>query len=314
MKQRMATEKTDPLLFKFSSGIFFLLITLLIFVGYKSKGIVFAQESNYQELEAIYRLLDIPDPHIEKISTGPKLVTVQRGKEVKKVLTTSNDIRYIINQSGLEYTDSDLIYLNTDYLLDGAIIRIIRTESIVVEEFVDIPYETETRETSKYQKGYENILQSGVLGIKRQRVLLYYEEGQLVSKEVLGEAIEAHPQKEIVEIGTAWYSLEGIEIRGYNCPYWYSVVDSGPYSEEEKRWLKFIMYCESGCNAESNKSSYKGLFQWSPYWWRKQFSENIFDGHAQIIRTVGKYRAGESTRASQWPACHSKYVRTYGSN
>ena len=147
------------------------------------------------------------------------------------------------------------------------------------------------------------------MGVKKEVYQNTYEDGVLVKSILVDEIVLKHPQNEIVEIGTSWYTLKGIEIRGYNCNYWYSVVDSGPYSPEEKEWLKFIMYCESGCNAESNKSSYKGLFQWSPYWWSRQFSENIYDGHAQIKHTIEKYRAGESTRASQWPACNAKYLR-----
>ena len=294
--------------------MFFLLSIFSFFLGYASKDAIFAQEREENSWIYFSKILDIKNPLIERMSQGPKLITVQKGTEVTKIFTTFNDIKDILKKNSIEVTENDLIYLNSEYLLDGSIVKIIRTESIVVEEQIDIPYETETRETSKYTKGEKHVVQKGVLGVKRQMVLLYFEDGVLISEKILDKIVEKEALKEIVEIGTSWYSLEGIEVRGYNCPYWYSVVDNGPYSEEEKRWLKYIMYCESGCNAESNKSSYKGLFQWSPYWWRKQFNENIFDGNAQIRHTIAKYRAGEETRASQWPACHSKYVSAYGVN
>lgn len=314
MKQITKRETIEPPLLKISFGIFFLLSIFSFFLGYASRDVIFAQEREDNSWIYFSKVLDKKDPFIEKISQGPKLITVQKGTEVTKIFTTSCDIKDILKKNGIEVTENDLIYLNSEYLVDGSIVKIIRTESIVVEEQIAVPYETETRKTSKYAKGEEHVVQKGVLGIKRQMVLLYYEDGILISEKVLDEIVEKEARKEIVEIGTSWYSFEGIVIRGYNCSYWYSVVDNSPYSQEEKRWLKYIMYCESGCNAESNKSSYKGLFQWSPLWWRKQFSENIFDGHAQIRHTIAKYRAGEATRASQWPACHARYVRAYGVN
>jgi len=314
MKKKTAKKKKGPPLKHILLGIFFLLSIFTILLGYTSKKIVFANEKYNDSWIYLANVLKIPDPNLQKISQGPKLITVQRNDVVIKLLTTSISLDEIIKESGIAITDNDLVFLNNDYLIDGSIIRIIVTQKIVLEEYTDIPYETETVETTKYSKGTEYVSQKGVLGVMRQRVLLYYEDDILIKKEILDEFVEKEPQKEIIEIGTSWYTLEGIELRGYNCPYWYSVVDREPYSEEEKRWLKFIMYCESGCNAESNKSNYKGLFQWSPYWWRKQFPENIFDGHAQIKNTVSKYRAGESTRSNQWPACHTKYLRTYESN
>lgn len=278
----------------------------LILLINKSYTLVYAQvqeEVNYPTF--IYDL----DPKRERISQGPKVITIKRGGEVFNIFTTLTDTKEILAQNNISLEKNDSVVLNTKYPINGSIISIIKTEVLLVENIVDIPYETQIIKTSELFEGERESVQEGVLGVKKETLLYYYEDGVLVKTELIEEDIKKEPVSAIVKVGTSWYSLEGITIRGYNCGYWYSVVDSGPYSQEEKRWLKFIMYCESGCNAESNKGTYKGLFQWSPYWWRKQFSENIFDGHAQIKHTIGKYRAGESTRASQWPACHAKYNR-----
>ena len=181
-----------------------------------------------------------------------------------------------------------------------------------VDEYIEIPQ----REVDKpFLMPIEDVFSiEGKNGIKKQVYFNTYEDNVLVKSELIDEIIIKKPIKEIKEVGTSMYSLNNIEKKGYNCPFWYSVVDSGPYTQEEKDWLKFMMYCESGCNAESNKSNYKGLFQWSPYWWNKQFDENIFDGYAQIKHTVEKYRAGEATRSSQWPRCNAKYLKATGGN
>lgn len=281
---------------------------------YHSNKLVFAQEETYLTDSEIKGVFFIPDPIKEKISYGPKLISIEKDHHIYKILTTSSDIHQILRENNIKLDDQDVITLNTQYLVDGTIIRIVRTDKIVVIKFVDVPFEEKIVEDSGYLKGQKKIIQKGINGIKKQRLLNTYENGYLVQSEFLSEIIEKEPVKQIVAVGTSEYLMKDIEVRGYNCPFWYSVVDSGSYTDEEKKWLKYIMYCESGCNAESDKGNYKGLFQWSPYWWKHQFKENIFDGYAQIKHTIEKYRAGESTRASQWPACHARYVRTYGSN
>ncbi|HCC67975.1 TPA: hypothetical protein DEP90_02055, partial [Patescibacteria group bacterium] len=94
---------------------------------------------------------------------------------------------------------------------------------------------------------------------------------------------------------------------------WYSVVDDGNYTIQEKKWLKLVMYCESGCNAESDKNPvYKGLFQWHPKYWNIFYpKDNIYDGYSQIENTVRKIRNGVNLYA-YWPMCHKRYVTKYG--
>jgi hypothetical protein len=73
------------------------------------------------------------------------------------------------------------------------------------------------------------------------------------------------------------------------------------------------MYCESGCNAESDKHDvYKGLFQWNPKSWNAYYpKDNIYDGYAQIENTIDKIRRGVSLSA-YWPACYKQYVQKFG--
>ena len=289
-----------PLIMLMILGMFLLLLIN------KSYTLVYAQSE--QEVDLTTFIYDL-DQKRERVSQGPKVITIKRGDEVFNIFTTLTDTKEILKQNGISLEKNDSVVLNSKYPVDGSIISIIKTEVLLVENIVDIPFKTEVIKTTALFEGERETVQNGVLGVKTETLLHYYEDGVLVKTELIEEEIQREPVNAVVKVGTSWYSLDGITKRGYDCPYWYSVVDSGSYTKEEKRWLKFIMYCESGCNAESNKGTYKGLFQWSPYWWRKQFSENIFDGNAQIRHTVAKYRAGESTRANQWPACHAKYNR-----
>lgn len=291
-----------PLLLLLISGIY-------LFLNINSNHtLVYANTHTDQSRVELNSLMYGIDIREERISAKGKLLTIKRGNNIFHIFTTSSDLHEIFREYGITLASNDFVFLSTDALVNGTIVSIVRTKILLVENTLDIPFETETIESAKRPQGEKVVVQKGVLGIKTERELHYYEDGELVGKELIEEYVSRDPVKEIVEVGTFPYTLDGIEIRGYDCPYWYTVVDSGPYSEEEKKWLKFIMYCESKCNAESNKSGYKGLFQWSPYWWSKQFTENIFDGHAQLLHTVEKYRAGESTRAKQWPHCNAKYL------
>ena len=297
----------------FKSLLFLLLPLgfLSSFLIYHSSKIIFAQEDSSLSDTDVKGAFFMPNTFEERISYGPKLITIKKEEKIYTVLTKLTDIYEILRQNSIELERQDIIYMNTEYLLDGSIVRIVRSETIIVEEFFDIPYEEEIVKSNMYLKGQRNIFQEGELGIGKRILSNTYEDGLLVNSELIEQTVVKEPIKRIVEVGTSLYLLKDIELRGYNCPFWYSVVESGPYTPEEMRWLKFIMYCESGCNAESDKDNYKGLFQWSPYWWSRQFKENIFDGFAQIKNTIGKYRAGESTRESQWPACHKKYRSVY---
>lgn len=289
---------------------------LILFFSYNShNNLVLAQSSSTDSQDIdIKEIVYGTDSELERSSRRPKLLHIKKGEYVYKIFTVETDIYKILDQYKIYLDGEYRIILSSEYVTNGSLVRVIKTESVIEEIVSDIPFDVNVIKTDKYLKGEEYITQEGVLGIKKERVLNYYEDGLLIESALLSEDIAREPVTKILEVGTSLYSLAGIDAKGYNCDYWYSVVDSGPYNEEERRWLKSIMYCESGCNAESNKGTYKGLFQWSPTTWRKQFSENIFDGHAQIKNTISKYRAGESTRKSQWPACHAKYVRTYGSN
>jgi hypothetical protein len=299
-----------------------LLISLLIvvlgvfsfFLIIKSDELVFASQPLILIDGKIRKALFLPDPLQEKASYGPKLITIQRGDTTFNTLTTLSNVYDILRENSIKLNKNDYVYLNTEYVINGSVIKIVRTTNTILEMLEEIPFEKEVIENPQLLKGEEKVIQEGKSGIKKQVYFNTYEDNVLVKSELIDEIIIKKPIKEIKEIGTSMYSLNNIEKKGYDCPFWYSVVDSGPYTQEEKDWLKFMMYCESGCNAESNKSNYKGLFQWSPYWWNKQFDENIFDGYAQIKHTVEKYRAGEATRSSQWPRCNAKYLKEKGKN
>lgn len=239
------------------------------------------------------------------------LVTVIINGKSRKLLTNRTDISRLLDDLGVVIDNHRKIISTTDNVQDGTVIRVITMGTVIEEENIEIPFRTEEVSSREIPYGDRKIVQDGVLGIRTKKVKKTYEDGVLISEEVLSEEISREPTNKIVEVGVWRFTIEDLDITySYNCNHWYTVVDEGNYTDKEKEWLKFVMKCESGCNAESDKnSSYKGLFQWSPYWWYKQYpNENIYDGYAQIKHTVEKIRAGAY---SLWPHCNQKYNESH---
>lgn len=292
---------------KFCPEKFFVFIFLTLFFLLSNSSCQ-AEEDSHSLREYLFGI----DQEEAKLTFSPKFVKVIRGDETKIYVTGSSDPFSALRENGYLFSnDSKILSYDENHLSNFATIQIIKLQTKIEARTVELPFATKVFDSWQYPLGQEVTEQKGVLGIMVQEVKYYYEDGILIREEILSEEIEQNPVEEIVAIGSSTYTFEGITQRGYDCEYWYSVVDSGNYSPKEKQWLKFVMYCESGCNAESSKSFYKGLFQWSPTLWKKLYTENIFDGEAQIRHTAEKLRSGADP-SKMWPACTRKYEAQYG--
>jgi hypothetical protein len=296
------------------------LLTTTICLALALPIILFGLEVSYVEA---YEASDIPnvseiiyrfDSQEIKNVYDLNLVTVVIKGIPKKVLTNRVDIHRLLEDLGVVVNNNKKIISTTENVQNGSVIRVITVGTVIEEERIEIPFKTERVETKEIPFGTEEKVQAGVLGIRTKEVKRTYEDGVLANEEVLSEEVSRNPVKEIIKVGVLRYSPDDLEVKyGYNCNHWYSVVDEGNYTEAEKQWLKFVMYCESGCNGENNKHPvYKGLFQWNPRYWDAYYREdNIFDGYAQIHNTIDKIRKGADPY-SYWPHCHRKYVAAYG--
>ncbi len=232
----------------------------------------------------------------------------------KYVLTHRTDIGRLLEDLGVIIDKNKKIVSTSDEIVDGTVVRVITVGTVIEELNIDIPFNTKEENTKEIPFGKRETVQEGVLGVRTKNIRKIYEDGRLVSEVVLSDEITREPVSEIIQVGVLRYSPDDLDVRyGYNCEHWYSVVDNGPYSDQEKQFLKFLMYCESGCNAESDKHDvYKGLFQWNPKSWNAYYpKDNIYDGYAQIENTIDKIRRGVSLSA-YWPACYKQYVQKFG--
>lgn len=258
-------------------------------------------------------VFDFDSQEIKNVYNLNLVMVVINGKP-RYILTNRTDINRLLEDLGIVIDKNKKIVSTTTEIQDGTVVRVITIGTVVEELNIDIPFQIENLNTKEIPYGDTQIVQTGLLGVRTKQIRKTYEDGKLVLEEILSDDITRSPISKIVKVGVLRYSADDLDVKyGYNCNHWYSVVDEGNYTDQEKQWLKFVMYCESGCNAESNKHTvYKGLFQWNPrYWDIYYYEDNIFDGYAQIENTVNKIRLGVKL-SSYWPNCHSRYVAKYG--
>lgn len=242
------------------------------------------------------------------------LVTVVINGRPTQVLTNRVDVLNLLRDLGVVVDNSKRIVSISQEVQAGSVIRVITVGTVVEELNIDIPFKTERVNTKDVPYGDTLVTQQGVLGVRTQQIERVYEDGKLVSERVLSEEITREAKIEIIKVGVLSLGIADLEnTYGYNCTHWRKVVNAGNYTEREKEWLSFVMYCESGCNAESDKNpTYKGLYQWHPKYWSIFYpKDNIYDGYAQIENTIIKIRKGVNLYA-YWPDCHRKYVAKYG--
>lgn len=258
-----------------------------------------------KDIERIYDINPTEDSSI-------KMVTVNYDGDIKthfcrsySPVTALIDIGYSVSNKNKITATSPISELFTNsYIL-------VETYRTTIDEILlDIPFETIMKGNILCKKLSQEVTeQEGVLGLMAQKIKRVYRGDTLIAEEIVEENVQRESRPEIIVIKGPEDLPSSVPQRGPNCSYWHTYVDEITATEQEKGWLKFVMKGESECNAESNKSFYKGLFQWDPCLWYKLYpNDNIFDGEAQIRRTLEKLRAGANP-ARMWPAVHRSYLR-----
>lgn len=244
-----------------------------------------------------------------------KLITINYEGEIKTHISNSGspitsliDLGYSLSNKNIVISTSPI-----NKLYNNSFILVESYTSTIDEIILAIPYTVIVEGTTLCESlQTQSVQQEGVLGAMTQRIKRTYKGDELIAEEVIEENTTKEAKPKIIVIKGPDDTPDSVPQRGYNCTYWETYIDNISASEEERKWLKFTMKLESGCNAESNKSYYKGLFQWDPCLWYKLYpDDNIFDGEAQIKRTLQKIRAGANPR-NMWPAVYKRYVEEYG--
>lgn len=274
-----------------------------------------SEEARYKSNALIHMVYGV-NSDVEKRRYTPKVVTVNYEGKIKKHISTASSPVFALLELGYPISTMKKVIstspMNTLY--NHSYIYVFSYRDTIDEVKLEIPYQRIVKGGTLCERLSQKVLQQeGVLGIMTQKVRRIYERGELVMEEILEKDITREPRAEIYIIKGPDDSPKEVPQIGYSCGYWFAYVDTLNASVEEKRWLKWTMKYESGCNAENNKHPYyKGLFQWDPCLWYQQYpSDSIFDGRVQIKRTLEKLRGGANP-ARMWPAVYKLYVAKYG--
>lgn len=295
--------------------MFVVSLFVLVFLVMNSLSTLFQTYSDTESRSNLIELVYKVDTEEIKSGMHIKLITVNYEGFVKKHLTRSYspvtaliDLDYPVSNKNKIISTSPVAQLyNNSYI-------VVKSYTTTIDELVyAIPYDTVVKGNTLCQMlSKKETEQSGVLGVMVKKVKRIYMGSKLIAEETLESFVKKEARSEIIVIKGPDDSPDSVPQRGFNCEYWFTYVDNINASQEEKRWLKFTMKWESGCNAERNSGFYKGLFQWSPCIWYSQYPyDNIFNGELQIKRVLEKLRAGANPH-NLWPAVHDKYVDTYG--
>lgn len=166
-------------------------------------------------------------------------------------------------------------------------ISVTRVNVAEVEETLQIPFETITKNDYSLYQGQIKVSQEGQVGEKKQTVKVTYHNGEVVDRTVLSSEITKDSVAKIIVKG----------VKPYNAGVWWdTLVSAGQKWGVNPADMFKVMTCESGGNPYSG-GYYKGLFQYSPDTWSGASSAypggayrgaSITDGEAQVYVTAWK--------------------------
>jgi len=149
-------------------------------------------------------------PLDSKIENNMKII-INRAKTYKvtigagqfEIKSTSNIVENILKDNAIELEEKDYTIpaLNAK-VSPGDEIKVIKVEEVMEEVEETIPYEKLVRQNNNMDIGQEKVAQQGQDGLKIKKVLKKYENGQLISEEVVEEKIVKQPVPQIIERGT----------------------------------------------------------------------------------------------------------------
>jgi len=130
-------------------------------------------------------------------------VTVTADGKTVEVFTTGANVRQVLHQAGVNLGELDKIEPPIDeQLTASANVKIVRVERVVEETEHTLPYETVKKEDKSLLKGKQKVVQEGQEGVLVKQIEKVYEDGVLVSEQVLARTVEQESLAKIVAVGT----------------------------------------------------------------------------------------------------------------
>lgn len=230
-------------------------------------------------------------------------VEIDTPEGIQLFISENSNVDDILNDAGITYKAEDIIEPSPEEVVaSGAIIKVIRVENQIATELSSIPFNTIYENNPDLELGIKEVVQNGASGELLKTYNLKYENSVLVSKDLLSEEVVRSPIDQIVSKGTKKL-MPRSTLSTQTCTDWDAIVDTFTDVEDERRFLKALMRCESGCNEGrvSSNGKYHGLFQFSPTTFKAYGGQDIYNGKEQIPHVLRIYRAG--AQYTQFPGC-----------
>lgn len=130
-------------------------------------------------------------------------VQITADGETKEVYTVAGDVEDVLEKAGIELGPLDKIEPSLTAMVGkGADISVVRVKRVVEETAHPLPYETLKKEDNSLLRGKERVLQNGQEGKLIKQIEKVYEDGVLVSEQVLSRTVEQEALAQVVAVGT----------------------------------------------------------------------------------------------------------------
>lgn len=146
-----------------------------------------------------------------KVKDGDKIyikkamnVKVTVDGKTRNVQTAENTVEAMLKAEKIVLSDKDKITpLKSDSLKSGLAVNITRVNTETRKETKAIDFATETKSSGELKKGVKKVIQKGKAGQKVITSAVVYENGKVISKDLVSEKVNSKPVKEIIALGTA---------------------------------------------------------------------------------------------------------------
>ncbi|MFI2858963.1 ubiquitin-like domain-containing protein [Paenibacillus sp. JSM ZJ436] len=130
-------------------------------------------------------------------------ITVTADGNTQTVFTTQDTVQNVLNKAGITVQDEDKVTPALDSKLSEASdIRVIRVSKQQVQEEEVREYRVIKTSDPSLLKGDNRVVQAGEQGLIIHHIEKVYEDGQLVSKQVVSKEVERKTMDKVIAVGT----------------------------------------------------------------------------------------------------------------
>lgn len=143
------------------------------------------------------------DKDMKIVISSPKSYHIKDGKKTLIAEASGYTVADVLDNLDIKLNKLDRVSLPLDEIAkEGMEIRIDRVVVENLENKIEIPFETESRENKDMFEGEKKVITKGEVGQKTESLKNTYVNGVLETTEVLKSEITKDPVKEVVEVGT----------------------------------------------------------------------------------------------------------------